>query len=121
MRAMQATTSTRPRRESASTGNALSIAPGKRRVLSIVLATRVVPRQTERVHMARRCMSQREAIGGRMAGVFEVQRFRGARIDAHSGFSGHIHKRGRLYGPLGSVALEANRSGFHAQEFSNQT
>ena len=53
---------TRSRRETAATGDVLCTPPRKWRVLSVVHAARVVPRQAERVYVALRRTSEREAI-----------------------------------------------------------
>src|SRR5262252_1480963 len=117
---MQAEMSTRSRWERVVAENELSTLPGKRRVLSVVSATRIVPRQAERVHLALRCMGEREAISGRMARVVEIQRLCGIGIDPLGTLSSHINKPRRLYGPLGSAAIEVNRRRFYPKKLSNE-
>src|ERR1043166_4128780 len=103
MTTMQAGMRTRSRRERAPVGNKLSTPPGKRRVLSVVLAARVVPRQTERLHVALRGMGEGKAIRGRMTRVIQVQRLRGIGIDTLGALSGHVNEARRLHGPFGSA------------------
>src|SRR5258708_12489076 len=85
------------RRAIAVAGEALSTAPGKWSVLSVILAARVVPRKTQRVHMALGCMRQGEAIRGRMTGIFKMERLRGPRIDPHCARCRHVNEVGCLY------------------------
>ena len=107
MRTTVARMRTRSRRERTAAGNELSTPPGKRRVLSVVFAGDIVPRQTERMHVALRRMGEGEAIGGRMPRVIEVQRLGGIGIDTLGALSGHINEVRRLHGPLRPAAIEA--------------
>ena len=64
--------------------------PGKRRVLSVVLTTHIVPLETERVHVALRRFGQRKTIRGRMARVIEVERLGSVGIDSFDAFGRHV-------------------------------
>ena len=57
----------RSRRETPATADALSILPGKRRVLCVVLAAHVIPRQTESVYVTLGRSRKREPIRSRVA------------------------------------------------------
>src|ERR1043166_4917156 len=121
MRTMQAAMRAWSRRRRAAAGSELSTPPGKRRVLPVVFAGRVVPPQAERVHVALRRMGEGESIRCRMARVVEVQRFRGIGIDALGALSRHVNQACRLHGPIGSIAIKPNRRRFHTQKLSNET
>jgi hypothetical protein len=62
-------------------------APGERRVLPVVHAGRVIPRKTERVHVAFRRVRQGEPVCCGMAGVFEMQWFGGGGVDSFCAMS----------------------------------
>src|SRR5712692_5597982 len=103
MRTMQVEMRRRSRRESAAIDDGLCTPPGKRRVLSVVLSASIIPRQTKRAHVALRCMGEREAIRGRMAGVVEMERLRRVGIDSLGRLSRDLDEARRLDGPLGAV------------------
>src|SRR5882672_2013122 len=107
MKTMQPEMRMRSRRESAAIADGLCTSPGKRRVLAVVLAARVIPRQTERAYVALDGMSEREPIRSRMAGVVEIQRLSRVGIDPHRPFSGHVEQARRLDGPLHAAPIEA--------------
>src|SRR3989442_7629866 len=115
MRTMQPEMRMRSRSESAATADGLCTSPGKRRVLSVVLTARVIPRQTERVYVTFHRMSEREPIRSRMARVVEIERLGLVGADAHRPLSGHVEHARRLVRTLPGASIEIRRSPFHAQ------
>src|SRR5262245_24431308 len=70
----------------------LRAAPGKRSILSVVLAADVLPRKTERTHTAPRRACQCKTIRGRMACVVEVHWLGRIRIDALDALGSHVEE-----------------------------
>src|SRR5437764_2609491 len=120
MRTMQPEMRMRSRCESAATADGLCTSPGKRRVLSVVLAARVVPRQTERAYVTFHRMSEREAIRSRMARVVEIERLGRVGVDPHRPFSSHVEQARRLDGPFHAIPIKPDGRRFHAQELAYQ-
>src|SRR6185503_21351084 len=95
-RQLEMTTRSRPDRTAVRVGVAittgrdrpLSALPGEGRVLTVVLPAHVVPRETERVHVAPGGVRERERIRGGMAGVLEPQH--GIGIQAAGARGGHV-------------------------------
>src|SRR6185436_20658695 len=79
--------------------------PGERCVLTVVAAAGVVPIEAERMNVTARGAGQREPVGGRMAGIVEMQRLLRARIKTHRTFGSHVQKPGCLHGPRDAVPL----------------
>src|SRR6266540_2277528 len=94
--------------------------PGERRVLAIVLAGRVVPRKTKRVHVALHGMRERETIRGGMTRVVEMKRLGGVRVHSHGRNGGHVDEVRRDDRPARSGAIETDWRGLDAEKFSDQ-
>src|SRR5437667_8389520 len=108
MRTIQPEMKMRSRCESAATADGLCTSPRKRRVLPVVLAARVIPRQTERAYVTFHRMCEREAIRRRMARVVEIEWLGRVGVDPHRAFSGHVEQAPRLDGPLHAAPIEAD-------------
>ena len=111
---------TRSRRGRAAAADDRLRTPGKRRVLSVVLAADIVPRQTEGVDVALRGVGKGEAIRSRVTRVFQIEWLSGVRVDSLSALSRHVDEARRRNGPLDSVATKLNWRRFHAQKLSDQ-
>ena len=116
---MQVEMRTRSRRGRAAADDRLGT-PGKRRVLSVVLAANIVPRQTEGVDVALRGVGKGEAVRSRVTRVFQIEWLSGVRVDSLGALSRHVDEARRSDGPLDSVATKLNWRRFHAQKLSDQ-
>src|SRR5262249_51944836 len=96
-----------------------SILPVKRREVTIVLATGVVPGETEHMQMALRRPAQRQARVGGVEGIVDVQRFARVRHAAHLLDCLLQHARDG-YRPLQATPLVANGLHLRAQECADE-
>src|ERR1700692_4682924 len=94
--------------------------PGKRRILAVVLPTDVIPLKAKRVDVTARGMSKRQAIGGRMTCVLQMERLSRVRINAHRTLSGHVDEFRRCNRPLRPITVEANRRGLDPDKRSDE-
>src|SRR5688572_4939860 len=108
----------RSRRDMPAAVGGLSTPPGERRVLPVVLAAHVIPRQAQCMDVAPGRMGEREDIRRGMPGMREGERLEGRGVNPHRALSGHIDGTGCLDGPFHAVALETDRRGFHTQRLA---
>src|SRR5262245_22958420 len=94
------------------------IGPGEGSKVTVVLSAGVVPIDAERMKMAARCVGKREARVRGMQGVVDVQRF-GRHRCAGNALTLLFEKLRNRNGSAKTALLNADRSGFHTKELSN--
>ena len=94
--------------------------PRERRVLTVVGADRSSHFKPSALTWLFDARCEREAVGRRMAGVVELQRFRRRRVDAHRPRRRHVDERGGRHRPARTRAVERDRRGLHAEEGADQ-